>query len=173
MRDLIHLTGLCLIATGMLQADDQHFERQVRPLLIAKCVKCHGAEKSEAGLRLDRGEGVARGGDSGEVIRAGKPDESLLIQAVRQTGERKMPPDKKLSAEEIRALEKWVRDGARWPGSEAASASGSGSLVEKAKAALGARSNENAETATSDRGGRLGELEIGRASCRERVCYPV
>ena len=63
-----------LNSASVFAADEteiQHFEQQVRPLLIAKCVKCHGADKSEAGLRLDRGEGVARGGDSGVVIRAG------------------------------------------------------------------------------------------------------
>ena len=52
MRYLLPTVGLCLIATGVLQADDaeiQHFEQQVRPLLIARCVKCHGDEKSEAG----------------------------------------------------------------------------------------------------------------------------
>ena len=84
-------------------------------MLIAQCVKCHGAEQAESGLRLDQGAGIERGGDSGAVIRAGKPDESPLIQAVRQTGELKMPPGKKLSDEEIRDLETWVRSGARWP----------------------------------------------------------
>ena len=60
MRYFVSVVGLCLVATGMLLADDQHFEQQVRPLLIAKCVKCHGAEKSEAALRLQGRDDLQR-----------------------------------------------------------------------------------------------------------------
>src|SRR5688572_13095970 len=45
-----------------------HFETRVRPLLAERCWKCHGEEKSEANLRLDRAEGIARGGDSGPPV---------------------------------------------------------------------------------------------------------
>ena len=45
-------------------ADDgaviEHFEKQVRPLLIAHYAKCQGAEKSESGLRLDQESGIAQ-----------------------------------------------------------------------------------------------------------------
>ena len=143
--------------TSPVLADDsaatEHFEKSVRPLLIAHCVKCHGAEKSESGLRLDQEAGIARGGDSGDVIRAGEPDESLLIQAVRQTGELKMPPGKKLSDEEIRGLETWVRNGATWPDDVVAKRRDSRSLIEQAKAKLGdgnADSNFGAEVAGTD-----------------------
>ena len=127
--------------TSPVLADDiaaiEHFETRVRPLLIAHCVKCHGVEQAESGLRLDQGAGIERGGDSGAVIRVGKPDESLLIQAVRQTGELKMPPGKKLSDEEIRDLETWVRSGARWPNQAPSQKGDSRSLIEQAKATLG------------------------------------
>jgi len=138
------VTGLLYFegaVTSAVLADDiaaiEHFETRVRPLLIAHCVKCHGAEKSESGLRLDQEAGIARGGDSGEVIRAGKPDESLLIQAVRQTGDFKMPPGKKLSDEEIHVLETWVRNGAKWPNHAVSQGGDSRSLIEQAKATLG------------------------------------
>ncbi|MBC7815646.1 MAG: DUF1549 domain-containing protein, partial [Planctomycetaceae bacterium] len=154
------MTGLSCCGsavTSPVLADDsaaiEHFEKRVRPLLIAHCVKCHGAEKAESGLRLDQEAGIARGGDSGEVIRAGKPDESLLIQVVRQTGEFKMPPGKKLSDEEIRGLETWVRNGAKWPTDTAAKERDSRSLIELAKAMLGdgsAASKVGAEVARTD-----------------------
>src|SRR5262249_1904647 len=67
----------------------EHFERRVRPLLVARCQKCHGPEKQRGGLRLDSASGATRGGDSGRVIVPGKPDASPLIQAVRQIGDRK------------------------------------------------------------------------------------
>src|SRR5262245_8084766 len=63
-----------------------HFEKRVRPLLVTRCLKCHGPEKSKAGLRLDSAAGMTRGGESGPAVLPGKPDDSLLIRAVRQTG---------------------------------------------------------------------------------------
>src|SRR5438105_1115683 len=41
------------------------FEKEVRPLLVAKCLDCHGVKKSKAGLRLTSREEVLKGGDSG------------------------------------------------------------------------------------------------------------
>src|SRR5436190_202713 len=61
----------------------------------------------------------ARGGASGAVVVPGKPGESLLIQAVRQTGELRMPPGEKLKPQEVAALEAWVQAGARWPTGDA------------------------------------------------------
>ena len=55
----------------------RHFESQVRPLLLTRCVKCHGPEKQKAKLRLDSAAGLARGGESGPVVRPGDPDRSL------------------------------------------------------------------------------------------------
>lgn len=97
------------------QADARKFfENRVRPLLAEKCFKCHDERKQRGGLRLDIREGVFSGGESGEVLKPGKPDESLLIQAIRYESF-EMPPDGKLSAEEIATLTQWVAAGAYWP----------------------------------------------------------
>src|SRR5262245_41410094 len=93
----------------------EHFEKKVRPLLAAKCWQCNGAEKQKGGLRLDSAAAAAKGGDLGPVIVPGQPDESLLIQAVRQTGDLKMPPKDKLAEREIADLVMWVKNGAVWP----------------------------------------------------------
>jgi hypothetical protein len=91
------------------------FERNVRPLLLSNCVDCHGPETQEASLRLDSRQALLDGGDSGLALVPGNAAESLLIQAVRQSGELKMPPDSKLSAEQVAYLEHWVNQGAPWP----------------------------------------------------------
>lgn len=96
----------------------EHFERKVRPLLIAKCASCHGDVKPKGGLQLDSADGLARGGNAGPPLISGKPDESLIIQAVRQTGVLKMPPKGKLSSQEISDLETWVKAGAVWSKSD-------------------------------------------------------
>src|SRR5260370_7532766 len=58
---------------------------------------------------------MLKGGQSGPSLVPGDPDKSLLIQAVRQTGELKMPKGGKLKKEEVEALVDWVRAGAVWP----------------------------------------------------------
>ncbi len=95
--------------------DAEAFEKEIRPLLIENCGKCHGAEKQKAGLRVDSRKALVEGGESGPALVPGRPGESLLIDAVRQAGELRMPPGRKLRDEQIAALERWVAAGAPWP----------------------------------------------------------
>ncbi len=93
------------------------FEQRIRPLLIERCYGCHSeAKKINGGLRLDVRRGLMEGGDSGPAISPGKPEESLLIKAVRyQDADLQMPPDGKLAVAELAVLEEWVRMGAPDP----------------------------------------------------------
>jgi mono/diheme cytochrome c family protein len=93
----------------------EFFEKHVRPLLADNCQSCHGAQKQRSGLRLDSRAALLKGGDSGPVVKPGDPDNSPLIQAVRQTGDLKMPPKGKLSPEAVEALAAWVKMGLPWP----------------------------------------------------------
>ncbi len=118
-RPVRTLRLLCLLAlaAGWAHAadTDEFFESKVRPIFARSCYGCHTDARS-GGLRLDSAEAVAKGGKSGPPIVPGKPDESLLIQAIRQTHERiKMPPGGKLKDEEIAAIVQWVKAGAVWP----------------------------------------------------------
>ena len=117
------LLWLLLVAAPVLAqspAELEFFEKQVRPLLVASCSECHGEEKHSNELRLDSREAMLKGGERGPAIVPGKPDESLLIQAVRQTGELEMPPDGKLSDKQVAILEHWVEIGAPWPANHVA-----------------------------------------------------
>ncbi|MEW5977796.1 MAG: PSD1 and planctomycete cytochrome C domain-containing protein [Acidobacteriota bacterium] len=96
----------------------EFFEKKIRPLLAEKCYACHSAQspKLMAGLRVDNLEGLLKGGDSGPAIVFGKPEQSLLIKAVSYRDlNLRMPPSGKLSEDEIRAFEEWVRLGAPDP----------------------------------------------------------
>ena len=99
----------------------QFFEKNIRPVLIQKCYDCHSAkaEKVKGGLLLDTRDGLLQGGDNGPAVVPGKPDESLLIKALRYDDkDTQMPPQKsggKLSAEVIANFEQWVRLGAPDP----------------------------------------------------------
>lgn len=94
----------------------EFFEAKIRPLLIENCFECHsgGSKRLQAGLRLDSRLGAIQGGDSGPAIIPGKPDDSLLIQAI-QWKSLEMPPRGKLHAEQIQLLTDWVAQGASWP----------------------------------------------------------
>jgi len=104
------------VQAGPSAEDLAFFEREVRPVLARNCQECHGAKKQHASLALTSREAVLKGGDSGAAIVPGKPDESVLIAAVRHTGDASaMPPEGKLKEQEIAALARWVELGAPWP----------------------------------------------------------
>jgi cytochrome c553 len=104
---------------AMAQTTEQFefFEKRVRPILINHCYKCHVGAKCESGLELDSREHVLAGGDRGPAIVPGRPDQSLLIQAVRHLpgAELQMPPEEKLSDDQIADLASWIAMGAPWP----------------------------------------------------------
>jgi hypothetical protein len=108
-----------LAAAETFPADDlDFFTAKIQPLLEQRCYECHshGAKKLKAGLFLDSRSGVLQGGDSGPALVPGKPDESLLIKAVRyEDVDMQMPPKTKLAEADISLLEDWVKRGAPWP----------------------------------------------------------
>ncbi|MDG2127723.1 MAG: PSD1 and planctomycete cytochrome C domain-containing protein [Fuerstiella sp.] len=85
------------------------FEKHIAPILKRRCYQCHSHDsgKAKGGLVLDSRHGWEKGGSEGAAIVPGKPDESLLMEAVRYQSY-EMPPDKKLPASEIALLEKWI-----------------------------------------------------------------
>lgn len=107
------------VATHGLSADDSFFETRIRPVFADHCYSCHGPDRQKANMRLDTAKGFLRGGDSGRpLVVPGKPAESLLIQAVRQTSQDDvpaMPPKGKLTDRQIADIEQWITSGARYP----------------------------------------------------------
>ncbi|MCY2974319.1 MAG: DUF1549 domain-containing protein [Planctomycetota bacterium] len=95
----------------------QFFENDVRPLLVKHCYECHSEDDPKGGLRLDSRSLIMAGGDSGEAMVPGKPDESILIDAINY-GDYEMPPTGKLPDKEIAILTRWVSMGAPWPGED-------------------------------------------------------
>ncbi len=113
-----------LSVSSALAAQDpagiEFFEKQIRPLFVEHCYGCHStsAEKGiKGGLNLETRDGLLTGGENGAAIIPGDPERSLLIKAVRHTDEHLQMPrkNKKLSSEQITALEAWVKMGAPDP----------------------------------------------------------
>ncbi len=92
------------------------FENEVRPLLAKNCFECHGPKQQKGSLRLDSRARLLQGGDRGPALVPGDPARSLLVAVVSGTGDVKMPPRGKLTAEQVATLQKWVALGAPWPG---------------------------------------------------------
>lgn len=65
------------------------FEQKIRPLLVENCYTCHSADtNAQGGLRVDDRNGLLAGGNRGAAVVPGKPEESLLLQAVSHTDKR-------------------------------------------------------------------------------------
>ena len=109
---------LLLIAAAASAADPaalKFFEERVRPILADRCLSCHGPDKQKGHLRLDSSAALLKGGDRGPAIVPGKPDDSLLVSAIRHGETVQMPPKTKLPPQEIADLTAWVKNGAPWP----------------------------------------------------------
>lgn len=104
-----------LPASGAKQAVD--FERDIRPLLHARCVECHGPTKQKAGLRLDQKAAALKGGASGAVIVPGHSSTSELIRRVTSNDAAEMmpPTGARLTPREVALLKAWIDAGAVWP----------------------------------------------------------
>ncbi len=90
------------------------FEEKVRPILETRCLKCHGGGgKVKGGFRVDSRAAFIQGGELGPAINAERPDESLILQAIRYE-DLEMPPAGKLPAGEQEILSRWVRQGLPW-----------------------------------------------------------
>jgi cytochrome c553 len=85
------------------------FREQVRPLLTAKCLGCHGGDRTRGGLDLRRRAGALAGGDSGPALAPGNAARSLLYRKLR---DHEMPPKNALSDEQVAAFKKWIDAGA-------------------------------------------------------------
>lgn len=108
-------------------ATDEAFEKRIRPVLVARCFKCHSALSSpvQAGLRLDSREEMLSQRNHPASIIPGDPDHSPLVQAIRWTNGAtvKMPPDVRLEQDDIEVITAWVKSGAHWPQRHTAPAS--------------------------------------------------
>lgn len=113
--------GVCLLG-GMLPAAaaDLQFNRDIRPILSAKCFACHGfdAKTREADLRLDVAESAYAPRDGRPAITPREPNQSALWLRITATDpDVVMPPPsshKELTAKEKETLRRWIEQGAAY-----------------------------------------------------------
>src|ERR1051325_5389539 len=111
------LAALLLIGSSRAAVS---FKAQVAPILLEKCVTCHGSEKSKAGFRLDSFESLLRAGESKKApIVAGAPGRSHLFELITTKDEDDRMPQKsdRLSDQQIAVIRDWIFEGAKFDGS--------------------------------------------------------
>ncbi len=125
MRNLMSFAGWLLLTLHVSAREDAvaadvDYETQIRPLLRARCLTCHGPLRQKGGLRIDTAAALLRGGDLGPAVQPGKVDGSELIARVATTDESiRMPPEgNALAAEEVTLLTRWIAAGAPRPEDE-------------------------------------------------------
>jgi mono/diheme cytochrome c family protein len=97
------------------------YAKDIKPIFEKSCVKCHGAEKPKAKLRLDTIEGALKGSENGKVIEPGKSADSVLVHNVAHLGNEDdfmPPPDNKakippLTKDQIGLIRAWIDQGAK------------------------------------------------------------
>jgi mono/diheme cytochrome c family protein len=95
---------------GPSAAQPVSYHPDVQPILTSECGSCHGGQ---GGFWVDSYELVLRGGDSGDVIVPGKPEQSELYLRITSKATPAMPLNSPpLSQSEIDAIRNWIAEGA-------------------------------------------------------------
>jgi hypothetical protein len=110
----------CLLFTSVAAADEAEklFELRVAPVLSAKCVACHHTGNAKGGFDLSTRDGMLRGGDGGEGLAPGKPNDSpIFTRSIPRDGRKPEMPEKgePLTEQEAANLREWIERGAIWP----------------------------------------------------------
>jgi Planctomycete cytochrome C len=111
-------------ATGQDKVD---FEKQIQPIFVEHCIKCHGEKQASGKMRLHTAVGLKEKWDADkELLVAGEPDKSELYQRlVLPADDKKRMPRMAdpLPKEKIDLIAAWIKEGAVLPDSAAAPAS--------------------------------------------------
>jgi len=75
-------------------------------VLQTKCIRCHSAQRPQAGVALDTYENVMK------LVVAGKPEESSLYEVVKGGGPVRMPLGPPLPQSDIDYIRAWIQTGA-------------------------------------------------------------
>lgn len=93
------------------------YAKDVGPMIKKYCLPCHLAEnENPSGLALDNYETLAKGGNHGKTVVAGKPDESNLYLKLLPNppfGKQMARNRQKLTEEEVKIVYDWIAQGAK------------------------------------------------------------
>ncbi|MCS7024692.1 MAG: PSD1 and planctomycete cytochrome C domain-containing protein [Bryobacteraceae bacterium] len=114
---LLSWLWLCgLVVQPASGAEPISFARDIRPILEARCLKCHGASMQAGRLDLRSRASALKGGERGPVIKPGDPGQSALFRRVAGLEKPAMPIDGPLARPQVELIRRWIEAGAPWEG---------------------------------------------------------
>jgi len=98
-----------------LKAEVITFNDHIKPIFRQHCLKCHGNDQQSADLNMQAYRTLIKGGSAGSVVKPGRPNASVLFQAITAEDEAaRMPPESPpLPKEQIELIRKWIESGLR------------------------------------------------------------
>ncbi len=94
------------------------FVEDIAPIIVRNCLRCHGARNPRSGFSMATYNSMLKGGERGDDVVPGKPDESLLVLLLQGKEEPRMPPNRALRRDLIELFVKWVEQGAKFDGGD-------------------------------------------------------
>ncbi len=116
LKHAIRMLSLLLLVPGLAQAQTANspvtYKDHVQPILRKHCLNCHNPDKARSDLDVSTYPKLMAGGASGEAIKPGSPDQSLLFRLVSHQAEPNMPPKTKIPDADLVVIKKWIELGA-------------------------------------------------------------
>lgn len=111
------IVGQLTLAVPVVGQEPLSFRGDVWPILRDRCVRCHGVDRQDGGLRLDSRSALESGGDSGENLLQLPADENQLLRRITTSDENQLMPlgGPRLSDAKVRKIRLWLEQGADWP----------------------------------------------------------
>ncbi|MCE9566908.1 MAG: PQQ-binding-like beta-propeller repeat protein [Planctomycetes bacterium] len=112
---------LAMLVPTSVRAADPAFLPDVAPVMVSRCVSCHGGTKARGEYKLNTFENLLKPGASdAKPVVPGKPEESELYRRLVATDpkERMPPGDDPLTAEEIAVVKRWIAAGGKFDGTD-------------------------------------------------------
>lgn len=105
-----------VMATG---DESVSFMKDIAPWMLDFCMRCHSGNNPSSGFSVVTFEDILQGGDTGEVIVPGKPDDSRLWHLVGLQDPIKMPQGQALlKRKNANDLKTWIAEGAKFDGKD-------------------------------------------------------
>ncbi|NQX01008.1 hypothetical protein HQ447_10135 [bacterium] len=105
------LISFLVLPSGAFAQEKATYDDHVLPIFQQACLNCHNPDKTKGGLDLSSFTAALKGSSGGKIVEPGDTA-SLLIASVRQTGDKKMPPEgDKLTDGQIEILQRWIAGG--------------------------------------------------------------
>jgi len=100
-------------APNSILAQPPNYDDDIKPIFRQHCLTCHNEDDAEADIDLSTFAATIKGGSSGAILKAGRPQASILLQAIThgENVEAMPPTGPKLSDEEIKVIDTWIRSG--------------------------------------------------------------